>query len=449
MSEFLLNKTLFKGNKMSKKTKIIRATGEKKKRKKTISQPAYSALFSEVKDKIQQAQNRAFLSITREMILLYWEIGQLIVDRQNKQGWGAKVIEKLSSDLRKEIPDSRSFSVRNLKYMLKFYKTYLGYTALQKSIIQVPWSHNIVIMDKVKSFEEREYYIKECLGNGWSRNVLVYQIESNLYERDNETKKQNNFKETLPKSLSSKAQKIFKDEFNLEFLGVQKTLQERELEGQMLRQIRDVLLEFGQGFAFVGNQYRVQVEEDEYFIDLLFFHRELQCLIACELKIDRFIPEYAGKMNFYLNILDNFVKFPHENPTIGIIFCRSKNRTTVEFAVKGIEKPMGVAQYYLTKKLPEDLKGKLPSAGQIEKKIKGIEKTQFQSSRKLEKRYSGLLKLLSKREKVSPSDLDLQKATGYSHSRLSRILNELSKEGYLFKEKKGRLTLYSIQKKNC
>ena len=431
-----------KNNSVTKNSKAKSQTSSKKKKK--ISQSTYINLLTEIKNKIQQAQTRAFLSVTREMIVLYWNIGQIISYKQKQEGWGAKVIEMLSDDLRSEFPDSQSFSVRNLKHMLKFYRTYLDCAIVKQLVSQIPWGHNIVIMQKVESSEEREYYLRECIKNGWSRNVLIYQIESNLYERDNEAKKQTNFKKILPEELAAKTQAIFKDEYSLEFLGIKKEVHERELESKMLEQIRDVLLELGQGFTFVGNQYKVQVGEEEYFIDLLFFHRVLQNLVAVELKIDKFIPEYAGKMNFYLNILDKFVKLPHENPTLGIILCRNKNRTTVEFALQGIDKPMGVAQYYLTKKLPKEFDGKLPSAGQIEQKIKDIEKSSSKTTTKLEKGYQNILRELQKFGKVSPSNSKLQKSTGYSHSRLSRILNKLAKDGYIIKQRQGKFTFYSI-----
>ena len=428
---------------MDKKRKVTQIIPKKQYDiSKEIANKSYAALLGEIKSKIQQAQTRAYLAVNREVILLYWEIGKSIAKRQKEEGYGTKVIERLSADLRAEIPDNRSFSTRNLKYMLKLYKTYQKCALVQQVVAQLPWGHNIVIMDKVKAQEQREYYIREAIANGWSRNILIHQIESGLYERDSNGRKQNNFDRTLPEDLATKAQDMFKDEYNLEMLGIHKKVQERELESRMLAQIRDVLLELGQGFAFVGSQYKVQVEEDDYFIDLLFFHRILQCLVIVELKVDQFVPEYAGKMNFYLNIIDKFVKLPYENPTIGIILCSSKKRTTVEFALHGIDKPMGVAQYYLTKKLPQDLQDKLPSADEIESKIKALQKDE--NSLALEVGELQLLQVLHKFGKSSPTDQNLQKNTGYSRTWLTRHLNELVKKGYVLKQREGRSTLYSV-----
>ncbi len=334
---------------------------------------AYSKLLSEIKIKIIQARNRAYLSVNKEMILLYWEIGKLIAKKQETEGWGTKVIQRLSDDLRADLPNSSSFSLRNLKYMLKFYKSYPNFEFVQRFVAQIPWGQNISIMEKVQSQKQRKFYIQACIENAWTRPVLIHQIESGLYERDVHDNKQHNFQSTLPTALAEQAVAALKDSYNLEFLGLDRAAKERELESRMIAKIRDVLLELGPWFAFIGSQYKVTVDDDEYFIDLLFYHRVLRCLIAIELKVVEFEPEFAGKMNFYLNALDSFAKLPEENPSIGIILCKRKKRTKVEFALRGIEKPMGVAEYYLTKKLPKHLQGKLPTARQIEDKIKDID----------------------------------------------------------------------------
>ncbi|NUM33858.1 MAG: DUF1016 domain-containing protein [Candidatus Brocadiae bacterium] len=341
--------------------------------KTKIIESSYIRLLSEIKKKIQEARNQAYLAVNKKMILLYWEIGQMIAEKQKAEGWGTKVIQRLADDLSKDTQDCPSFSVRNLKYMLKLYKTYLDFAFVQRLVAQIPWGQNISIMEKVKSHEQREFYLKACIENAWTRPVLIHQIESGLYERDSEENKQHNFHETLPEDLAEQAKSALKDSFNLGFLGLNRTAKEREIESAIVAKIRDVLLELGQWFAFIGSQYKVTVGNRDYFIDLLFYHRVLRSLIAIELKAVEFEPEFVGKMDFYLTALDSYAKLPEENPSIGIILCKSKDRMTVEFALRCSKKPTGVAEYYLTKKLPKQLQGKLPTVRQIEKKLKNIE----------------------------------------------------------------------------
>ena len=240
---------------------------------------------------------------------------------------------------------------------------------LYQLIAGIPWGHNLLIMKKVKNIHARIYYIISTAQCGWSRNVLLNQIKADAYSRHRLEDKQHNFSETLPQHLAEQADEAVKDSYMLDFLGITKPVLEREMERRMVTRIRDVLIEFGRGFAFMGNQYRIQTETKEYFIDLLFYHRRLKCLIAVELKMGEFKPEYAGKMNFYLNLLDDYIREEDENPSIGIVLCAERDRLEVEYALRGIDKPVGVAEYRLTKELPSELKGKLPSVEEIKAEI--------------------------------------------------------------------------------
>ena len=293
------------------------------------------------------------------MITLYWHIGQQILERQNIQGWGTKVIENISKDLRAEFPEMKGLSARNLVYMQTFAKAYPDFSITQEVLAQITWYHNITLLDKVKNYEERLWYVHETAKNGWSRNVLVAQIQTGLYKRQG--KSVNNFQNTLPSPQSDLAQSTIKDPYNLEFLDIQGKVAERELENKLIDHIRNFLLELGQGFAFIGNQYHIELEGEDYYIDLLFYHVKLKCYVVIELKTGKFKPEYAGKLNFYLNLIDRQVKDKSDNPTIGLILCEDKKNITVEYAIEGINKPMGVSEFKLTEKLPEQLKQYLPT----------------------------------------------------------------------------------------
>lgn len=246
---------------------------------------------------------------------------------------------------------------------------YKDYPNLLQLVREIPWGQNLLILTKIKDVKEREYYLRMTGEMGWSRNVLLHQIRTDAYKRHKFTAKQHTFQETLPPVLAEQADQAMKDVYTLDFLGITKPVVERELERRLVNQIRDVLLEFGHGFAFIGNQYPIRLKDKEYLIDLLFYHRKLKCLVAIELKTGKFEPEYAGKMNFYLNLLNDFVKEPDENPSIGIILCGDRNRMEVEYALKGIDKPVGVAQYVLTRKLPSEFAGKLPKPEYLEEQI--------------------------------------------------------------------------------
>lgn len=331
----------------------------------------YFAFLGEIKEKIRKARLEAFRSVNRVTIHVYWEIGQGIVERQRDLGWGKNVVERLSADLRKSFPGTEGFSTTNLWYMRQFYQTYEALPKLQQSVGEIPWGQNLLIMAKAKNLAEREFYVEQTLRQGWTRDVLLNQIESRAFERFGD--RQSNFKKALPKHLAEQADRALKDGYMLDFLGDIEPVLERDLHQRLLTHIKEFLVELGVGFTFVGSQYRLAVKGKEYFIDLLFYHRHLKLLTAVELKIGDFKPEYAGKMNFYLQLLDDYVRLPGENPSIGIILCKRKDRFEVEYALRGQTKPMGVARYIFSKKLPKNLAKELPSADQIKKGLSAPE----------------------------------------------------------------------------
>ncbi len=325
----------------------------------------YAILLQSLKTEISTARIRAHLSVNKEMISLYWRIGNQILERQKQEGWGTKVIENISKDLRKEFPEMKGLSARNLVYMQTFAKSYPDFAITQATLAQITWYHNTTLLDKVSDREERLWYANETAQNGWSRNVMVAQIQTALYKRQG--KSINNFKSTLPSPQSDLAASIIKDPYNLEFLNIQGKFLESELENKLIDNIRDFLLELGQGFAFIGNQYHIELEGEDYYLDMLLYHVKLKCYVVIELKTGKFKPEYAGKLNFYLNLMDRRVKDESDNPTIGIILCEEKRGITVEYAIEGINKPMGVSQFKLTESLPSDLAKYLPTPEELTK----------------------------------------------------------------------------------
>jgi len=329
----------------------------------------YKGFLATLKSQIRNAQYKAAVSVNSELILLYWNIGRQVLERQEKEGWGAKVIDRLADDLRSEFPEMKGFSPRNLKYMRAFASAYKDKQFVQEVLAQITWYHNITLLDKVKDLDERSWYIQQTIQNGWSRNVLVHQIDSGLYYRQGKTI--TNFDRTLPSPQSDLAQQVLKDPYNFEFLGIEKEVRERELEQKLIVHLRDFLLELGVGFAFLGSQYHLQVDDDDYFLDLLFYHTQLHCYVVIELKIGDFKPEYAGKMNFYLSALDNLIRKSEDQPSIGLILCRSRKKVTVEYSLRDMRKPIGVAAYQLTAYLPDELKGSLPSVEELEKELGG------------------------------------------------------------------------------
>ncbi|AAY61853.1 hypothetical protein RFEPED_1429 [Rickettsia felis str. Pedreira] len=326
---------------------------------------SYTNLIKNLKQEISKARVRAHLAVNKELIVLYWNIGKLILERQNKEKWGSKVIQNISNDLRKEFPGMKGLSYQNISYMRQFAEEYNDEQILQQPVGEIPWGHNIVIFSKLKNINQRIWYAQQTIENGWSRNVLSLQIKSNLYERS--AKGINNFSNTLPELQSDLARSIIKDPYNLEFLDIQGKIIERDLENKLIDNIKNFLLELGQGFAFVGNQYHIELEREDYYLDLVFYHIKLKCYVVIELKIGKFKPEYAGKLNFYLNLMDRKIKDNSDNPTIGLILCEEKQGITVEYAIEGIQKPIGVSQFKLTETLPKKLEKFLPTPQELAK----------------------------------------------------------------------------------
>lgn len=326
----------------------------------------YDDFLHNLKERIRTAQVRAALAVNRELVLLYWQIGSEILERQQREGWGAKVIEKLSADLRHEFPEMKGFSRSNLMYMRAFAEAYMDEEIIQRSVGQLPWRHNIALLEKLKSLEMRLWYGEKTIENGWSRDVLVYQIESKLFERQGGAI--TNFERTLSKPQSDFAQQLIKDPYHLDFLSLGENAQERDLEQGLVTHIRDFLLELGVGFSFVGSQYHLEVDGEDYYLDLLFYHLKLRCFIVIDLKMGEFQPEFTGKMNFYVSAVDDHLRHPDDQPTIGIILCKSKSKTKAEYALRNLNTPIAVS----THRLPQQLQESLPSVEQLEMKLSAL-----------------------------------------------------------------------------
>jgi len=333
----------------------------------------YASFLNDLKERIRTARIRAALAVNRELVMLYWSIGRDILVCQKEQGWGSKVIDRLAADLQREFPEMTGFSPRNLKYMRAFAEAWPDESIVQQVAAQIPWFHNCVILDRVKSPAEREWYIRATIQNGWSRNVLVHQIESDLYHRQG--KAATNFTRTLPSPQSELAQQVIKDPYNFEFLTLAEEARERDLERALITHLRDFLLELGIGFAFVGSQYPIQVGGEEFRIDLLFYHLRLRSFVVLDLKMTQFQPEYSGKMNFYLSAIDDSLRHPDDQPSIGIILCTAKNKIVAEYALRDLRKPVGISEYRLTGRLPTRLQENLPTVEQLEAKLKDVTRT--------------------------------------------------------------------------
>lgn len=329
----------------------------------------YIDFIKELKEKITLAKHKTILSVNRAMIDLYFEIGKNIVQKQEALGWGKSVVDQMAKDLQSEFGKKSGYSSANLWRMRNFYLTYQEDINLALLVREIPWSHNILIFEKCKNKNEQEYYIKNTQAYGWSRNVLTHHIKTERYKRDTKALKQNNFSNTLSTELSEMAEEMIKSEYNLEFLNISSQAKERKLENAIIENIKEFILELGYGFSFISNQYKLTLEDNEYFIDLLFFHRKLNALIAIELKVGKFKPEFAGKMNFYLNLLNSKVKMAHENPAIGIILCTDKNHLEVEYSLHNVNQPLGVATYTVKDELPEEYEGLLPKLSELAKKL--------------------------------------------------------------------------------
>ncbi len=329
----------------------------------------YAELLTDLKERIETAQLRASRSVNRELVLLYWQIGRDILTRQERESWGTKVIDRLAADLKRAFPDTRGFSPRNLKYMRAFAETWPDEAIVQQLVAQIPWGHNVRILDYVKDPSRREWYVRATLQYGWSRDILVHQIESRLHERQGNAV--TNFDATLPSPQSDLAQQITKDPYNFDFLMLGEKARERDLERGLLEHLRKFLLELGVGFAFVGSQYRLQVGGEEFFIDLLFYHLKLRAYVVIDLKVQAFRPEFAGKMNFYLSAVNDLLRHPEDQPSIGLILCKTRDRVVAEYALRDVSKPIGVSEYQLAAALPDKLKGTLPTIEDLESELEG------------------------------------------------------------------------------
>jgi predicted nuclease of restriction endonuclease-like (RecB) superfamily len=337
----------------------------------TPSPVDYAQLLAEVKERVRSAQYAALKAVNTELVGLYWDLGRMIVERQEQAGWGKSVVERLSQDLRREFPGVAGFSVQNLWYMRQFHMEYRGDERLQPLVGEIAWAHNLVIMSKCKAPLEREFYLRMTRKFGWSKKVLIHQIDNQSYEKS--LSGQTNFDQTLTPELRVQAKLAVQDEYTFDFLELAEQHSERELERALITRVEDFLRAMGGRFAFMGSQYRLEVDGREFFLDLLLFHRRLRALVAIELKIGDFQPEFVGKMQFYLTALDRQVRQEDENPSIGIILCKEKSRTIVEYALHDATKPIGVATYQITKTLPKEFKGQLPKPEEIAALLDGLE----------------------------------------------------------------------------
>ncbi len=353
----------------------------------------YSDWIKQLKAKLRLVQLKAAVKVNSELLNFYWELGADIVVKQKNSKWGDKFLAQLSKDLIKEFPDIKGFSSRNLKYIRQWYVFYnkdvtIGQqaaaqiakqntTQTQKKIMnrlfQIPWWHNVVIITKCKTTDEALFYVNKTIGNGWSRSVLTHQIEGNLYNRTG--KAVNNFDATLPALQSDLAKETLKDPYCFDFLSITEKINERELEQELVNQIAKFLLEMGTGFSFIGKQYKLEINRDEFYVDLLFYHVKLHAYVVVELKTVKFKPEFTGQLNFYVSAIDGMIKTKQDNPTIGILICKSKNNTVVEYALKDIHKPIGVSEYLITKSLPKTFKSVLPTIEEIEAELNKNEST--------------------------------------------------------------------------
>ena len=325
------------------------------------------SVIESIKTEISKAQYNAALQVNKELTLLYYHIGWIINEHKS---WGNKFIDNLARDIKIAYPNSTGYSVRNLKYMSKFAAEYPDEEFVQTVSAQIPWSHNVAIVEKVKKVDQREWYIKKTLENGWSYNVLVHQIESGLYERQAIAQKISNFESLLPAPQSELAVQTMKDPYVFDFIPFKEDMVERDIENALVKDVTALLLELGTGFAFLGNQYHLNVGGDDFYIDLLFYNLNLLCYVVIELKTGNFKPEYAGQLNFYLSVVDAQLKKDTDNPTIGLLLCKNKNNLVAEYSLKDMSKPMGISEYKISSVLPEELSQQLPSVEDIQKRIK-------------------------------------------------------------------------------
>jgi len=329
----------------------------------------YAEFLDGLKNKIASARYQAARTVNQELILLYWDIGKSILDKQEQEGWGKKVIQQISKDLAQAFPEMKGFSERNLKYMRRFSGLWPDQLIVQQLVAQLPWGHNTVLMDRLSNDLDRQWYAQKSIENGWSRNVLVMQIESDLKGRSVEAEKTHNFAQTLPAPQSDLAHNTLKDPYIFDFLSIGQEAHEREIEKSLVDHIQKFLLELGAGFAYIGRQVHLEVDGDDYYLDMLLYHTRLHCYVVIELKAGNFKPEYTGKLNFYLSAVDAQLRSPEDKPTIGILLCKTKKKVTAEYALKDIAKPMGISVYCLGAATPEKIKTALPSIEELEEEL--------------------------------------------------------------------------------
>ncbi len=355
-------------------------------------------LLKQIKARIRQAQTQAILSANAELVRLYWDIGCMIAARQQQEGWGAGVIPRLARELRNELPELKGFSERNIKLMVQFAHEYpeafsassvIGQPAVaqlsaepsrQPLVAQIPWAHNVLLMQRVKDLNDRLWYMQQTLVNGWSRNVLLVMIQSESHRRQG--KALTNFERLLPSPQSDLVQQTLKDPYIFDFLTLEEPFHERELETNLLHQLERFLLELGQGFAFVGRQFHLEVGDSDFYIDLLFYHLKLRCFVLVDLKKGVFKPEYTGKMNFYLSVVDDRLRHDSDAPSIGLILCQDRNHIVAEYALRGVNRLIGVSQYELTRALPPDLRSALPTVEELEAELTDSAQAQAESLKK-------------------------------------------------------------------
>ena len=331
----------------------------------------YKTWLVSLKQQFRQAQIKATVQVNKELLQYYWGLGEQIVERQKKSEWGSHFLNQLSQDLMTEFPEVKGFSKRNLELIRQWFLYWCGESAIAKQVvsqlISIPWGHNLQLIRKCQNQQEAHFYINQILENGWSRSVLIHQIESGLYQRGGSAL--NNFEATLPAAQSDLAQQTLKDPYIFDFLTLSKDYNERELEQGLITHITQFLLELGTGFAYMGKQVAIQVGERDFYLDLLFYHTRLHCHVVIELKVTDFEPEHIGKLNFYIKAVDEQIRQEGDQPTIGILLCKNKDKTVVEYSLSDIQKPLGVTEYQLTQSLPDDLKGSLPSIEEIEREL--------------------------------------------------------------------------------
>ncbi len=334
----------------------------------------YKTFLNDLKDKIRSARFRTALSINQDVLQLYWHIGNQVIEKQEKSSWGSKFLESLSKDLQISFPETHGFSVRNLKYMRQFAQIYPNIEFGQQAVAQLPWGHIILLIGKIKDEQIREWYANQTIELGWSRDSLSVYIRDNLYQRQAiSSVKASNYKTHLPSPQSHLAQELLKQPYNFDFLGLHDEAHEREIEYAATKHITNFLLELGKGFAFVGRQVPITLNENTYFIDMLFYNLKLHAYIVCEFKATKFKPEHAGQLNFYLNLIDDYYKLPEDNQSIGLLLCKTRDKFEAEYALKGINKPIGVSEYQLTRAIPDNLKSNLPTIEEIESELNHIE----------------------------------------------------------------------------